>query len=60
MENAVQFERESNRIRVKHLLCAGGIDGIELRTVFKALDVSKKQCLVLLPVKFNGTLHILF
>ncbi|KAF3434839.1 hypothetical protein FNV43_RR21926 [Rhamnella rubrinervis] len=39
MENAVQFERESNRIIVKHLLCAGGIDGIELRTVLEALDV---------------------
>lgn len=47
MENAVQFDRKSNTIRVKHLLNAGGIDGIELRTVLEALDVSQKQYFLL-------------
>ncbi|BFG26025.1 hypothetical protein CerSpe_122990 [Prunus speciosa] len=37
--NAVQFERESNRIRVKYVLSVDGNDGIELRTVLEALDV---------------------
>lgn len=54
MGNAVQFERESNRIRVKHVLSAVGIHGIELRTVLEALDVSKKRCLVLLLLNFSG------
>ncbi|ONI18310.1 hypothetical protein PRUPE_3G208500 [Prunus persica] len=37
--NAVRFERESNRIRVKYVLSVDGNDGIELRTVLEALDV---------------------
>lgn len=60
MENAVQFEREPNTIRVKHLLSAGGIDGIELRTVLEALDVSQKQCFVFTPFLLNGTLIFYF
>ena len=38
--NAVRFERELNRIRVKYVLNIDGNDGIELRTVLEALDVS--------------------
>ncbi|KAM1358696.1 hypothetical protein ACFX15_044937 [Malus domestica] len=37
--NAVRFERELNRIRVKYVLNIDGNDGIELRTVLEALDV---------------------
>ncbi|KAI5340223.1 hypothetical protein L3X38_019497 [Prunus dulcis] len=37
--NAVRFERQSNRIRVKYVLSVDGNDGIELRTVLEALDV---------------------
>ncbi|KAM5580512.1 centromere/kinetochore protein zw10 [Rosa sericea] len=39
MDNAVRFDRESNRIRVKYVLNIGGNDGIELKTVLQALDV---------------------
>lgn len=38
MANAVQFDRESNVIRVKYVLGNAGIDRIELRTVLMALD----------------------
>lgn len=40
MEKAVQFEQESNHVRVKYGLSVDGIDGIELRTVLEAMEVS--------------------
>nr|XP_011467760.1 PREDICTED: centromere/kinetochore protein zw10 homolog isoform X2 [Fragaria vesca subsp. vesca] len=39
MDNAVRFEGETNRIRVKYVLSIDGNDGIELKTVLEALDV---------------------
>ncbi|PRQ60963.1 putative RZZ complex, subunit Zw10 protein [Rosa chinensis] len=39
MDNAVRFERESNRIRVKYVLSIDGNHGIELKTVLQALDM---------------------
>lgn len=39
MANAVQFDRESNAVRVKYVLSDAGIARIELRTVLEALDV---------------------
>ena len=45
MDNAVRFERESNTIRIKYVL---SIDGIELRTVLEALDVSESRNLLFL------------
>lgn len=39
MANAVQFDRESNAVRVKYVLSDAGIATIELRTVLEALDV---------------------
>lgn len=50
MDNAVRFERESNSIRVKYVL---SIDGIELRTVLEALDVSESRYLLFLPVTLD-------
>lgn len=52
--NAVQFERESNRIRVKYVLSVDGNDGIELRTVLEALDVSSRQDLLFLPFNIDS------
>lgn len=40
MESAVHFEKESNRVLVKYRLSVDGIDGIELRTVLEAMEVS--------------------
>lgn len=39
MANAVQFERESNTVRVKYQPSIDGADWVELRTVLEALDV---------------------
>ncbi|XP_050383392.1 centromere/kinetochore protein zw10 homolog [Argentina anserina] len=39
MDNAVRYEHETNRIRVKYVLSIDGNDGIELKTVLEALDV---------------------
>ncbi|GLT30184.1 hypothetical protein SLA2020_050010 [Shorea laevis] len=39
IENAVQFEPELKRVRVKYQLCVSGIDGIELRAVLEAMEV---------------------
>lgn len=39
MANAVQFDRESNAVRVKYVLSDAGIARIELCTVLEALDV---------------------
>lgn len=52
--NAVRFERESNRIRVKYVLSVDGNDGIELRTVLEALDVSSRQDLSFLPFNIDS------
>lgn len=48
MANAVQFDRESNAVRVKYVLSDAGIARIDLRTVLEALDVRLHDCLVLL------------
>ncbi|GLT94095.1 hypothetical protein SLE2022_118540 [Rubroshorea leprosula] len=39
IENAVQFEPEMKRVRVKYQLCVNEIDGIELRAVLEAMEV---------------------
>nr|POE60394.1 centromere/kinetochore protein zw10 like [Quercus suber] len=38
MENGVRFELETRRLRVQYRLSHDGIKGIELRTVFEAMD----------------------
>ncbi|KAL4610208.1 hypothetical protein ACB092_08G035000 [Castanea dentata] len=40
MENGVRFELETRRLRVQYRLNHDGINGIELRTVFEAMDVA--------------------
>lgn len=40
MENGVRFELETIRLHVQYRLNHDGINGIELRTVFEAMDVS--------------------
>lgn len=40
MDNAVRFEQENNTVHLKHQSNIKGIDGIELQTVLKAMDVS--------------------
>ncbi|XP_034702414.1 centromere/kinetochore protein zw10 homolog [Vitis riparia] len=39
MENAVRFEREPNKVRVKLRLSVDGTQEIELRTILEAMDV---------------------
>lgn len=39
MENAVQFKKESNTVRVKYQLSVDGIEGVELPSVLEAMDV---------------------
>ncbi|KAE8075609.1 hypothetical protein FH972_014305 [Carpinus fangiana] len=39
MQNAVRFERDTNRLLVQYRLSLDGVDGIELRTVLEAMDV---------------------
>ncbi|KAL2547785.1 Centromere/kinetochore protein zw10-like protein [Forsythia ovata] len=39
IEKAVQFEQETNIVHVKYLLTVNDIKGVELYTVFKAMDV---------------------
>ncbi|GFY97580.1 centromere/kinetochore protein, putative [Actinidia rufa] len=39
MENAVRFDQQHNEVRVNYLLSLNGIEGVELRTVLKAMDV---------------------
>ncbi|CAI9772567.1 unnamed protein product [Fraxinus pennsylvanica] len=39
MEKAVQFEQETNVVRVKYQLTVNDIKGVELHTVLKAMDV---------------------
>lgn len=40
VESAVRFKKESNRVLVKYQLTVDGLDGIELRTVLEAMEVS--------------------
>lgn len=40
VESAVRLEKESNRVLVKYHLTVDGLDGIELRTVLEAMEVS--------------------
>ncbi|XP_011100469.1 centromere/kinetochore protein zw10 homolog isoform X2 [Sesamum indicum] len=40
MENAVWFEPEGNEVHIKYQTNVNGIDGLELQTVLKALDVA--------------------
>ncbi|KAL0400158.1 UNVERIFIED_CONTAM: Centromere/kinetochore protein zw10 [Sesamum radiatum] len=40
MENAVWFEQEGNEVHIKYQTNVNGIDGLELQTVLKALDVA--------------------
>lgn len=39
MQNAVRFERDTNRLLVQYRLSLNGVDWIELRTVLEAMDV---------------------
>ncbi|PSS16115.1 Centromere/kinetochore protein like [Actinidia chinensis var. chinensis] len=39
MENAVRFDQQHNEVRVNYLLSLNGIEGVELSTVLKAMDV---------------------
>lgn len=43
IDNAVHFEGETKRIWVKYVLSIDGNDGIELKTVLEALDVSESR-----------------
>lgn len=45
MENAVRFEREPNKVRVKLRLSVDGTHEIELRTILEAMDVSLHNAL---------------
>lgn len=49
VESAVRFEKESNRVLVKYQLTVDGLDGIELRTVLEAMEVSFVPMFHLLP-----------
>ncbi|KAL0307150.1 UNVERIFIED_CONTAM: Centromere/kinetochore protein zw10, partial [Sesamum radiatum] len=40
MENAVWFEQEGNEVHIKYQTNVNGVDGLELQTVLKALDVA--------------------
>ncbi|KAK4437401.1 Centromere/kinetochore protein zw10 [Sesamum alatum] len=40
MENAVWFEKEGNEVHIKYQKNMNGIDGLELQTVLKAMDVA--------------------
>ncbi|KAL3633868.1 hypothetical protein CASFOL_022630 [Castilleja foliolosa] len=40
MENAVQFDQGGNALHIKHRTSKNGIDGLELSTVLKAMDVA--------------------
>lgn len=40
MENAVRFDEQATAVRVKYQSSVNGSDGIELRTVLEAMDVS--------------------
>lgn len=39
MERAVQFQQQQNEVRVNYLLSSNGIDGVELHTILKAMEV---------------------
>ncbi|KAH7861541.1 hypothetical protein Vadar_027520 [Vaccinium darrowii] len=39
MEKAVQFQQQQNEVRVNYLLSSNGINGVELHTILKAMDV---------------------
>lgn len=39
MQNAVRFERDTNKLLVRFRLSLDGVDGIELQTVLEAMDV---------------------
>ncbi|KAF7140520.1 hypothetical protein RHSIM_Rhsim06G0169400 [Rhododendron simsii] len=39
MERAVQFQPQQNEVRVNYLLSSNGIDGVELHTILKAMEV---------------------
>ncbi|GFP90896.1 centromere/kinetochore protein zw10 homolog [Phtheirospermum japonicum] len=40
VENAVQFDQGGNALHIKHQASKNGIDGLELSTVLKAMDVA--------------------
>lgn len=40
MRNAVVFEQENRRVRIRFRLRVGETDGVELSTVLTAMDVS--------------------
>jgi len=42
MDNAVWFEQENNTVHLKYQLSIRDVDGIELHTILKAMDVSLK------------------
>lgn len=54
MENAVLFEQESSRVRVRNLLTDGGVTQTELHTVLEALDVSETSALCVPCKIYNG------
>lgn len=59
MENAIHFEHEAKRIRVSYRLSVDGIDGVELRTVLEAMDVSCFFIFHLLQFVTNFNLYFL-
>lgn len=40
MDSAVWFEQETNTVHLKYQLSIRGVDGIELHTILKAMNVS--------------------
>lgn len=52
LEHAVRFDQESVTVRVKYWSSIEQIDGIELRTVLEAMDVSFVSLLSLLLATF--------
>ncbi|KAK6157066.1 hypothetical protein DH2020_011314 [Rehmannia glutinosa] len=40
MENAVQFDQGGNALHIKYQMTMNGIDGLELHTILKAMDVA--------------------
>lgn len=44
----MQFQQRQNEVRVNYLLSSNGIDGVELHTILKAMEVSLVHALHLL------------
>lgn len=40
MDNAVWFDQENNKVHLKYQLSIRSVDGIELQTILKVMDVS--------------------